>query len=46
MVGLTGVLKDAGSQWRLDYGRSATGFQTMKFSSADVFRNTIEASFN
>src|ERR1700730_4562120 len=36
MVGLTGVLKDAGSQWRVDYGRSATGFQTMKFSSVDL----------
>src|SRR2546425_535563 len=43
MVGLIGVLKDAGSQWHVDYGRSAAGFQTMKFSSADVLGDRTEA---
>jgi hypothetical protein len=36
MVGLTGVLGMRVAKGRIDYGRSAIGFQTMKLRSVDI----------
>jgi hypothetical protein len=46
MVGLTGMLKDAGSQWQFDYERSAPDFQTMKFGSVVSFKCATMALLN